>query len=456
MTKAFTDQSNAINVSRSLAPKRRQLLHVLIMNPPKPRKPLLSLLVASQEDTDTEISNKSSQPPESTNSAMEPEIAQPLGMQYHQEVEENVFAESQPHIDVPEPQVPGEIFSGDTASLTLPNRGQEPTATSPRKRPRRTGMISSHFPPSPAKKASPSPKKPRASPGTVSCLPFPVLTAPSFGLIQEKLAHDDFQLLIAVALLNKTKGRAAIPVCFKLLDRWPSPTALAHANEDDVYDLLQPLGLGSRRTDLVLNMARTWIQQPPLRDVRFRTPNYPTRNSSKGIRPHEVLNDADPREGAFEIAHLPGVGDYALDSWRIFCRDRLRGVALGFDGEGREGDEDFEAEWKRVLPQDKELRAFLRWMWLREGWQWDPDTGEKNVATEEVMREAMGGDACGVGEDEALVTGSNGQTRHITTENTSGEAFSMPIDLGSTPSTSEDDPDEFDSGDERNWPPKLM
>jgi len=30
----------------------------------------------------------------------------------------------------------------------------------------------------------------------------------------------------------------------------------------------------------------------------------------------------------------------------------------------------FEPEWMRVVPKDKELRAFLRWKWLKEGWNW--------------------------------------------------------------------------------------
>ena len=36
----------------------------------------------------------------------------------------------------------------------------------------------------------------------------------------------------------------------------------------------------------------------------------------------------------------------------------------------------------RVLPEDKELRACLRWMWMREGWEWDPVTGEREVLRE--------------------------------------------------------------------------
>lgn len=134
------------------------------------------------------------------------------------------------------------------------------------------------------------------------------------------------------------------------------------------------------------------------------------------IAKDEVLTDEDPRVGAWEIGHLTQ-GPYALDSWRIFCRDVLRGVATGWNGEGAEAcrrnqsrspshsqtgsqpisEEDqntaseeegkvFQPEWMRVLPRDKELRAFLRWMWLKEGFEWDPVTGEKEVASAELLR----------------------------------------------------------------------
>lgn len=39
-----------------------------------------------------------------------------------------------------------------------------------------------------------------------------------------------------------------------------------------------------------------------------------------------------------------------------------------------------------MLPQDKELRACLRWMWMREGWWWDAETGEREILREEMRR----------------------------------------------------------------------
>ena len=154
------------------------------------------------------------------------------------------------------------------------------------------------------------------------------------------------------------------------------------------------LGLHARRTQNLLELAQAFVKDPPIKGRRYRTLNYPISGAGKDIKGDEVLTDDDPRLGAWEIAHLKGVGIYAWDSWRIFCRDRLRGLASSFNGQDASCPDSavFEPEWKRVQPSDKELRAFLRWMWLREGILWNPDTGEKIVASQEVMTRAERGD----------------------------------------------------------------
>ncbi|KAI7346632.1 hypothetical protein D0862_12127 [Hortaea werneckii] len=152
-----------------------------------------------------------------------------------------------------------------------------------------------------------------------------------------------------------------------------------------------------------------------------------------------LQGDTPECRGSLEIGHIPGCGRYAYDSWRIFCRDVLRGVAEDYNGKGAippptptpssastlptsageaeaptstptshhpppppshnaptnqptEAPIPFEPEWKRVLPQDKELIATLRWMWLREGWIWDPSNGAKRFATPEEMERARKGE----------------------------------------------------------------
>lgn len=115
---------------------------------------------------------------------------------------------------------------------------------------------------------------------------------------------------------------------------------------------------------------------------------YPVKDSGRDVKKDEILDAADPRT-AWEIGHMTQ-GPYALDSWRIFCRDILREVATSWNGEGNT-EEGFQPEWMRVVPDDKELRAYLRWMWLKEGFQWDPFTGEKEVASERLMKAAIEG-----------------------------------------------------------------
>lgn len=130
------------------------------------------------------------------------------------------------------------------------------------------------------------------------------------------------------------------------------------------------------------------MEDQPVKGKRYAVRGYPEKDSGRDVGRDEILDDEDPRQ-AWEIGHMTS-GPYALDSWRIFCRDMLRGVATGWNGEGAEQN-GFQPEWMRVLPEDKELRAYLRWMWLKEGFEWDPFTGEKDVASPELTRAAMEG-----------------------------------------------------------------
>jgi hypothetical protein len=231
------------------------------------------------------------------------------------------------------------------------------------------------------------PRTPRTPGGIVSCIPFPPLSAPYFGLIQEKLAHDPFRLLIAVTFLIRTHGKHAIPVFYQLMEKYPTPESLVAANKDDIVPIIRHLGLQNQRAGTYQTYAKLWLEEPPVKGKRYAVRDYPTKGAGKNIKKDEILTDEDERI-AWEIGHMTQ-GPYAIDSWRIFCRDVLRGMANGWNGEGAE--EGFQPEWMRTLPEDKELRAYLRWMWLKEGFEWDPFTGEKEVASERLMRAAMEG-----------------------------------------------------------------
>ena len=223
----------------------------------------------------------------------------------------------------------------------------------------------------------------------LSCIPFPPLQATSFGLVQEALAHDPFRLLLAVIFLNKTRGHVALPVFYELMERYPTPADLAAAKLDDVVEIIQCLGLQNQRAATCINLAKAWLERPPERGKRYRVLHYPKKGDGKDMKTGEIIDEDDERIG-WEIGQLPGVGAYAIDSWRIFCRDELRGLPSGLPKEltAEAKGADVEKEWARVLPLDKELRAYLRWRWLRNGWEWDPVTGERKRADVDAMAKA--------------------------------------------------------------------
>ncbi|KAL7954633.1 hypothetical protein V8C34DRAFT_16689 [Trichoderma compactum] len=241
-----------------------------------------------------------------------------------------------------------------------------------------------------------SPKKKRPPPGTISCIPFPPLDLPSFGIIQEDLAHDPFWLLIAITFLIKTSGQVALPAFRRVKERFPTPLQLLDSSiKEELLDMIRHLGLSNVRLAYILRYATAFVHQPPKSGVRYRVKNYDKRDMSPTPRD---LSSGDSQDS--EMSHLPSAGSdqdleaweighmtqgkYAIDSWRIFCRDELLGRAEDWNGKGREGE--FQPEWMRVKPADKELRACLRWMWMREGWEWDPTTGERTVLREEMRR----------------------------------------------------------------------
>ncbi|RGP68690.1 hypothetical protein FSPOR_5160 [Fusarium sporotrichioides] len=231
---------------------------------------------------------------------------------------------------------------------------------------------------------SPNRKKPprKSSDLVLSAARIPTIHAPRFGLIQETLSTNLYALLVATVLWNRTRGTQARPVFNKLISKYPTPTHLAAASFLDLAELIRPIGLYNSRAARFIAFAKAWIENPPCKTKRYRKLHYPMKGDGSDVGKSEVLDEDDERQG-WEVAHLPSLGPYAIDSYRIFHRDMLRGLAKDWDGtEAKPG---FEPEWKRVVPLDKELRAFLRWKWLTEGWIWNPETGDKVKASAERM-----------------------------------------------------------------------
>ncbi|KAK0465172.1 DNA glycosylase, partial [Desarmillaria tabescens] len=142
----------------------------------------------------------------------------------------------------------------------------------------------------------------------------------------ELVAHDPWKLIIAVTLLNKTSGKLAIPVFWELVDRWPTPLSLSQASDEELVDLIHPLGTQTIRAKRLIEMSKSYLLDPPSPYDRKKYPPTP-------------------------ISHLPGTGRYALDSYRIFC--------TAYEDPSSQ-------EWKAIVPSDKKLVQYIKWKWAVE------------------------------------------------------------------------------------------
>ncbi|KAG8879971.1 hypothetical protein FRB97_001270 [Tulasnella sp. 331] len=234
-------------------------------------------------------------------------------------------------------------------------------------------------------------------------------------LIQSVIAHDPWKLIIAVTLLNQTAGKAAVPRLWQILERYPNPKALSEAAVPDLTDLIACLGLQNVRASRLIQMSAMYCMDPPnLEDCRpSRVPTFPQvpTKANEALLSEWPLAAEKVKYPPTAISHLPGVGQYALDSYRIFSPDLPGGgaakdenacvirVRLTVPNEARpEGPSgvaepfisvpfisDPDAEWRQVMPFDKELRKYLIWRWAIENVEWDPLRGILGVATPESL-----------------------------------------------------------------------
>ncbi|CAI6334560.1 unnamed protein product [Periconia digitata] len=186
-------------------------------------------------------------------------------------------------------------------------------------------------------------------------------------LIQERICNSLYALVIQSVLWNKTHGSVARPILWNFLVTYPTIESLAITPVAKIEHMIRRLGLQKERSARLVEMANVWIAAPPCPERRYQRHDYPNQGDGRDVKKGVAIGLHSQYQG-WEIAHLPGVGKYALDSFRIFGRDRLRGLH-GIPG--------VEPEWKRVVPEDKELGPFVEWMWAQEGWDFNVKTGTR-------------------------------------------------------------------------------
>jgi endonuclease III-like uncharacterized protein len=110
---------------------------------------------------------------------------------------------------------------------------------------------------------------------------------------QEQLRDNPWQMMIVCMMLNQTNYKQVEKVRYNFFDRFPTPEELLLATDEEIIEIIRPLGFYNRRATQWKEFSREWIKLVEA----YKDPV---------IIPVDKLGD------------LRGVGKYALDSWKIF------------------------------------------------------------------------------------------------------------------------------------------
>ena len=111
-----------------------------------------------------------------------------------------------------------------------------------------------------------------------------------FDLLQERYWPDDWKILIVCLLLNQTSRKQVEPMIESFFERWPDPMSASNADEDEMRDLIRPLGMFNRRVKSIKKMSQQFMS------------------------------------GFDNAIELYGCGKYADDAYRIFMKGEWRDV----------------------------------------------------------------------------------------------------------------------------------
>jgi len=127
-----------------------------------------------------------------------------------------------------------------------------------------------------------------------------------YNLIQEHLWEDPWKIFVACIFCNLTKRVQSEPYMWKFFNKWPTPEKASSADPEEIREMIAPLGLSRRRSVSLVRMSNDYLQK----DWKDKP---------------EVLY---------------GVGKYASDAYRIFCK----------------------GEWQEVEPKDHALNDYHAWL----------------------------------------------------------------------------------------------
>ena len=105
---------------------------------------------------------------------------------------------------------------------------------------------------------------------------------------QEQYRDDPWKMLMVCFMLNQTSHKQVDQVRGEFFLRYPDAKALLEAPDDEVRELIRPLGFYNRRVKAWKKFCQQWL------DVGQDAPSLA------------------------QLIEMSGVGKYALDSWKVF------------------------------------------------------------------------------------------------------------------------------------------
>ena len=79
------------------------------------------------------------------------------------------------------------------------------------------------------------------------------------GLLEELFLHDPWRLLVSTICLNVTTRPQVDKILHQFLQLWPDAEATANTDWEEIYAVIEPLGLGSKRALALVRFSQEWL-----------------------------------------------------------------------------------------------------------------------------------------------------------------------------------------------------
>jgi hypothetical protein len=135
-------------------------------------------------------------------------------------------------------------------------------------------------------------------------------------MLEAHYLNNLWRMLVSCVLLNRTKREQVDRVIFILFVHYPNAQSMRSAREDQVAEILKPLGFQNRRAKTLVKMSDQYVMQ--------------------GVNPFSP-----------SIDDLSGVGTFAKEAYRIFFLNDIE-----------------------FQPTDKELKSYVAWRRARDLQPW--------------------------------------------------------------------------------------